>query len=79
MQDAENAHGFSGDEIGGQVRRAGDDEFPRAGNPARPSALRKVAEPARGRRDPLIHRDGGGGIFAFNMGENGIAIGERES
>ncbi|KAH2812612.1 hypothetical protein KXV85_005078, partial [Aspergillus fumigatus] len=78
VQDAQNSDRLSGHGVGCHIGRAGDDELARAGDAAGTAALRKVDQAARCGGDPLVDGDRRARIVRFDMGEDAVAIGERE-
>ena len=77
MQDAKDTDRRFRHDIGRDIRRAGDHQFTRPGDPSRTAAFGKIAQAARRTGYSFIDRNRSGRVICLDMREYAVAIGER--
>jgi hypothetical protein len=75
MKHAQDANGFTVDQIGCDIRCARDDQLARASDTPRAATVRKVEQAPRGIGDLFVNMNRRTGILGFDVAENAVAIG----
>jgi len=74
MEYAKNSNCRLGNSVGGDVRRATDDEFARPGNSTHAPTGRKIEQATGASGYPFINQDGSCGIICLDVCEDGVTI-----
>lgn len=74
MEYAKNSNCRLGNGVGGDIRRAIDDEFAGPGNSTHAPTSRKIEQATGASGYPFIDQDGSGGIICLDVCEDGVTI-----